>query len=153
MLKAGKREGLLDIFIHSLAVIKGLRMSQSFFKACRKRDSKGEETHEGDVCFHQEALLFYNGHKCISSVILLTVKKTWGIQLNRKDTLERCTGVACQASARGFSSGSASAPDTSTAGSLLKCHPRPAWCSHHRTAELCLNSVLPPRLSSAKGEA
>lgn len=40
MLKAVKREGLLVIFIHSLAVFKGLKMSQSFFKAWRKRDNE-----------------------------------------------------------------------------------------------------------------
>lgn len=48
---------------------------------------KEGKTHEGDVCFHQGALLFYNGQKCISCVVLLTVKSLF--QLNRKDTLEQ----------------------------------------------------------------
>lgn len=43
MLKAGKREGLLAILIHPLAVFKGLKMSQSFFEARRKRDNEQEK--------------------------------------------------------------------------------------------------------------
>lgn len=67
--------------------------------------------------------LFYNGQKCISCVVLLTVKR-----LSDSAKQEKCTGDihwnGLPGKCLGFSSDSVSAPDTSIPGSQLKCHPQ-----------------------------
>lgn len=124
MQKAGKREELLVIFIHALAVCKGLKMSWSYFKAWKKRDSeqvRGRKHTEKNLCFHQGSLLFYNSQQCVSSVALLTVKKNCAIHLNREGTLEGMNDLPGKC--LWYCSNSTSPPNTSfagNAGSLLQ---------------------------------
>lgn len=66
------REGLHGVFIHSLSVSKDLKTSQSYSKAWKERDGElaiGRKHTREDLCFHQGAVLFYNGQQCISGVV------------------------------------------------------------------------------------